>query len=82
MASLIKDGILSLCSFLKNEAIALADVISPPDFILNSVLGNSDGQVYEHLYNAIVQRSGAQDRPFWWKEFLKKPSVHSIRAKL
>lgn len=82
MATLIKEGILSLCSFLKNESVALVDVIAPPDFILNSVLGNSDGQVYKHLYNAIVQRSGAQDRPFWWREFLQKPSVHSIRAKL
>lgn len=42
---LIKDGILSLCKELKDQAVSLADAISPPDFILNSALGKSDGQV-------------------------------------
>lgn len=42
---MIQDGITELCSRLKNEAVGLVDVIAPPDFVLNSVLGASDGQV-------------------------------------
>lgn len=45
LANLIQDSVLKLCSELKNDAVALVDVIAPPDFILNSVLGASDGRV-------------------------------------
>lgn len=43
--TLIQESVLVLCKSLKNDAIALIDAIAPPDFILNSVLGASDGQV-------------------------------------
>lgn len=42
---LLREAVLQLCSQLKPEAVALADVIAPPDFVLNSVLGSSDGNV-------------------------------------
>ena len=31
---------------LKDEAIGLCDVLAPPDHILQSAIGSSDGQVY------------------------------------
>lgn len=42
---LVQDAIIDLCGKLKNEAVAMVDAISPPDFLLNSVLGCSDGRV-------------------------------------
>jgi len=42
---LYEQGILALLPLLKNEAIALVDAIAPTDFILNSPLGMSDGNV-------------------------------------
>ena len=39
----IHETLLELCQNLVPNAIALVDVLSPPDFILNSILGNSDG---------------------------------------
>lgn len=42
---IVKGSIIDLCSCLKNEAVTLADAIVPPDFILNSVLGASNGRV-------------------------------------
>lgn len=48
-SAIIKGSIIDLCSSLKNEAVSLADAIVPPDFILNSVLGSSNGKV-NYLY--------------------------------
>lgn len=44
-ATIVQDSILQLCSEVKDDAIALIDVIAPPDFLLKSALGASDGQV-------------------------------------
>ena len=44
-ARLIRDSVVELCAHLKNEAVALVDAVAPPDFILNSPIGSSDGQV-------------------------------------
>lgn len=41
----IHEAILKLCSDIKNDAVTLIDAVAPPDFILNSVLGASDGKV-------------------------------------
>ncbi|RNA13430.1 peroxisomal acyl-coenzyme A oxidase 3, partial [Brachionus plicatilis] len=56
---MIREAILELCTQMKNEAVAMVDAIAPPDYVLNSVLGNSDGLVYENLYNAMIQSNGA-----------------------
>jgi len=45
LADLVKEGILQMCSQLKPEAVAIADSLAPPDFVLNSVIGKSDGKV-------------------------------------
>jgi acyl-CoA oxidase len=34
-----------LCARLKPDAVALVDVLAPPDFVLNSALGHSNGKV-------------------------------------
>ena len=41
----IQNCLIDLCHDLRNEAVALVDVFAPPDHILNSVLGASDGKV-------------------------------------
>ncbi|PNF16616.1 hypothetical protein B7P43_G06434 [Cryptotermes secundus] len=67
-AQLIRDGILDLYSKLKPEAVALVDVLAPPDFALNSVLGKSDGKVYENLQAALFQGPQVFERPEWWED--------------
>lgn len=47
----IRQTIVRLCAELKNDAVALVDVIAPPDAILNSAIGRSDGNV------SLVQNS-------------------------
>lgn len=73
-------GILLLLPVLKDEAISLVDAIAPTDFILNSPLGMSDGNIYQHLQRAIVQAPKVFERPSWWrdvtyKEYLQKSKL-------
>lgn len=39
-----------LCQ-LKDDAVSLVDVLAPTDFILNSPIGNADGQV--KIFNKV-----------------------------
>lgn len=52
-ATIIQDSVLKLCSELKDDAIALVDVVAPPDFFLRSALGASDGQVREIAFCSL-----------------------------
>ena len=48
---------LYVCLFqMKDDAVALVDVFAPTDFILNSPIGNADGQVrHTHWNNTSIR---------------------------
>ncbi|KAJ8312588.1 hypothetical protein KUTeg_009961, partial [Tegillarca granosa] len=71
----IQEAILRLCHELKDDSVSLVDAIAPTDFILNSPIGVSDGQIYKNLYGAMLQGKNALERPDWWREFVDKPIV-------
>lgn len=80
---LVQTAIVTLCSQLKDDAVALVDVFAPPDFILNSPIGYADGQLYKNLWSTVMQGKEVLERPSWWKEFCgDKPIVGSLRPKL
>ncbi|KAF5276539.1 hypothetical protein FQR65_LT03969 [Abscondita terminalis] len=54
-AQLIEESILLLCKELKNEAVSLVDVIAPFDDLMDSILGHSDGQMYDKLLRSLLQ---------------------------
>lgn len=79
----IRDHILELCSSLKDNSLSLVEVLSPPDWVLRSSLGQSDGKLYENLYEAITKSKGCFERPEWFEEFtVRKPKLGSLKPKL
>lgn len=46
------------------------DAIAPTDFIIDSPLGMSDGEVYRHLQSVLFQSKDVFERPHWWKDVL------------
>jgi len=55
--ALMQEAILTLCGKLKDDAVSLADAIAPPDFILNSPIGLSDGQVGRKFETLFTKHS-------------------------
>ena len=75
----IRQTILQLCELIKPDAISIVDAIAPPDFILNSVLGYSDGDIYKHIYQAMKMNTNTFERVKWWQNFTdNKPAVASL----
>ncbi|XP_012272767.1 peroxisomal acyl-coenzyme A oxidase 3 isoform X2 [Orussus abietinus] len=67
----LREGIMTLCKDLVNEAVALVDVLAPPDFVINSPLGMADGEVYKHLQKSFYKDKETFQRPTWWRELVQ-----------
>ncbi|GMT22496.1 hypothetical protein PFISCL1PPCAC_13793, partial [Pristionchus fissidentatus] len=52
----VKEEQIKLEESLSSECVALVDAIAPPDFAIASVLGASDGRVYERLVADLQSR--------------------------
>ncbi|XP_006875384.1 PREDICTED: peroxisomal acyl-coenzyme A oxidase 3 [Chrysochloris asiatica] len=80
---MVKATILDLCSQLKDDAVALVDVLAPSDFFLDSPIGKADGQLYQNLWAAVLQGNQVLERPSWWPKFsCEKLEFRSLKPKL
>ncbi|CAB4000251.1 Peroxisomal acyl-coenzyme A oxidase 3 [Paramuricea clavata] len=78
-ARMIRKAIVDLCTEIKPEAVSLVDALAPPDFVLNSPIGHSNGKALENLYQAVLSDPKNTQRPSWWKDFMEKPVKGSRR---
>ncbi|XP_055643319.1 peroxisomal acyl-coenzyme A oxidase 3 isoform X2 [Toxorhynchites rutilus septentrionalis] len=74
---LLQQGVLDLLPLIKDDAVALVDAIAPPDFVLNSPLGMSDGEAYKHMESAITQAPGTFERSDWWHDVVHRSSINA-----
>lgn len=81
-AQLYKQGVLKLLPLLKDEAVALVDTVAPTDFVMNSPLGMSDGNMYKHLEASLQQSSNTFQRVSWWRDVVDWKSYAEPKAKL
>ena len=79
---LIRETILELCAHMKGDAIALIDAIAPPDYVLNSALGDSTGLVYKNLYSSMIQSDSAFRRLECLDEIMKKTKFGCLKSQL
>lgn len=56
------------CDRLKPNSVSLADVLAPTDFILNSALGHSNGEIYKQLQKSFYQVPGGFSKAEYWPE--------------
>ncbi|KAF2895682.1 hypothetical protein ILUMI_10462, partial [Ignelater luminosus] len=83
LSELVKDGILDVCSLLKSDVVAVVDALAPSDFVINSILGKSDGKLYENIQAEFFNNPGAMSRPSWWREIKVDDAPDlKIRSKL
>jgi Acyl-CoA oxidase. len=57
---------------LKGEVIGILDAIAPPDGVLNSPIGSSDGDIYNRFINTVWSAPRAFEKPYYWKEIHHK----------
>lgn len=70
--TLIQESILRLCREIKPDAVSLVDAIAAPDFLLRSVIGASDGQVYRNLHNSFLRNPQNMSKPSWWEDITER----------
>ncbi|KAI8434627.1 hypothetical protein MSG28_003160 [Choristoneura fumiferana] len=68
LAKLLRRAVLELCSDVKNEVVSIVDALGPTDFVLNSVLGKSDGKLYQNLQKEFFHNPGGLQRATWWRD--------------
>lgn len=74
----VRSGLLVKCSQLKDIAVSVADALAAPDFALNSVIGKSDGLLYQNLQHEFMMNPGAFERPSWWKDVIIPPTKSKL----
>ena len=62
-AWVIKETVVALTREVGESAVRLIDAVAFPDQMVGSVLGNSDGQIYRHMCEAVEQGPGVTDKP-------------------
>ena len=64
-AWVIKETVVSLTREVGESAVRLIDAVAFPDQVVGSVLGNSDGQMYRHMAEAVERSPNVTGKPHY-----------------
>ena len=64
----VHSEIVGSCDRIKPNSVALADVLAPTDFVLNSALGHSSGEIYKQLQKSFYEVPNGFQRAEYWPE--------------
>ncbi|XP_049295113.1 peroxisomal acyl-coenzyme A oxidase 3-like isoform X2 [Anopheles funestus] len=71
---LVQEAIIRLLPIVKRDAVAMIDSLAPPDFLLNSPLGASDGNIYGRMESELMAGQNVTGRATWWNEIIPSSS--------
>jgi len=66
----LREAILQLCVELKPDVVTLVDSFAPPDWVLQSALGHSNGEPLRNLYENFMEDPKKREKISWWQEVL------------
>jgi acyl-CoA oxidase len=86
-ARLLRRHERNLCAALRQQdAIALVDAMGFSDFVLKSPLGRSDGDVYKHYFEAVINADGGVNTggrtPYWATHIAPLTVSNNTKARL
>jgi acyl-CoA oxidase len=76
---LVKNVLVQLCKEMKDEANGLIDVIAPPDEVLGSPIGASDGDIYNRFLGLLYTNPGTFEKPFYWQDIKDVANVATAK---
>ncbi len=68
LVGFVHSEIVETCDRIKPNAVALADVLAPTDFVLDSALGHSSGEIYKQLQKSFYAVPNGFQRAEYWPE--------------
>ncbi|KAK3883082.1 hypothetical protein Pcinc_012576 [Petrolisthes cinctipes] len=76
--SAVQHHVKRLCTALLPDAVSLVDAQAPPDFLLQSALGNADGKMYQHLKAAMFNAPNSMSRADNWQDMTYSPLTSKL----
>eukprot|EP01119_Soliformovum_irregulare_P007918 TRINITY_DN2053_c0_g1_i1.p1 TRINITY_DN2053_c0_g1~~TRINITY_DN2053_c0_g1_i1.p1 ORF type:complete len:694 (+),score=147.07 TRINITY_DN2053_c0_g1_i1:48-2129(+) len=74
---MIRAELQKTCAKIRPNAVALVDAFALPDFAIDSQIGRSDGDIYNH-YMERVKEFPLKERAHYWEQLIK-PLTHSSK---
>eukprot|EP00794_Sanderia_malayensis_P014290 gene14290-15777_t len=82
VVEVIHDSIIRLCSELKPDVLTLVESFAPPDWILQSPIGHSNGMPLKNLYDNFMNDPKKREKISWWNDVLNRPKSEKIASRL
>ncbi|CAG9322124.1 unnamed protein product [Blepharisma stoltei] len=79
-ADIVRETELELCKELSDHCINIIEAVAPPDKMIGSIIGTSDGQVYQNIINTVESYPDVYKQASWahlFKDIRKLTKLNS-----